>query len=330
MTDFFINDSTDPAFNLALEEVLARLAPGRVFMLWRNANAVIVGRNQVTLGEINSDYISENNIKVIRRMTGGGAVYHDLGNINFTYVSERDAKIPPNFGEFAKPVLEVLRSLNVPAEFSGRNDIVANGRKISGCAQSVMEGRILFHGTLLFNTNLEVLVNALKVDPTKIVSKRIESVRSRVANISEFVDEKMTSQDFIKLLAAKLSASMTTRPPCKVPFNYITETVKLARTKYDLDSWNYGASPAFDYVKSHRFPSGGVTLSLNIAENRIRKAHISGDFFGTKDTFELTDALENIALDAIKSVLDNFDITCYISGVTNNELYKLFPEQKNK
>ena len=181
--------STDPAFNLALEECLLQWLPADhpgLFLLWQNAPSVIVGRHQVTLDEIDSDFVRRRGLPVVRRMTGGGAVYHDLGNLNFSFMENAHGRKTVDFARYLRPVCEALAELGVRASLSGRNDLEAGGRKISGSAQSLRQGRILHHGTLLVSLDFGELVQALHVDPDKIRSKGIASVRSRVANISEF------------------------------------------------------------------------------------------------------------------------------------------------
>ena len=184
-----VSNSTDASFNLALEELLTSFFSEEIIMLWRNRNAVIVGRNQNTAAEIDPGFVRENDIQVIRRMTGGGAVYHDLGNINYTIVANERQLDPEAFARNASPVLEVLKKLGLPAEFSGRNDIQIDGKKISGSAKTVLNDRTLFHGTLLFSADLSMLGKVLTPDPEKIQAKGIKSVRSRVANIRDFLPE---------------------------------------------------------------------------------------------------------------------------------------------
>jgi lipoate-protein ligase A len=181
-----INESVNPYYNLALEEYLLKETdPGDdLFMLWQNRPAIIVGRNQNTWDEINLDFVRKNNIAVVRRMTGGGAVYHDLGNLNFTFIARdrKESSAILDFARFARPVVDALRELGVPAEFSGRNDIVVDGAKVSGNAQYRYKDLVLHHGTLLFDSRIEDMVQALNVSKDKIASKGVASVRSRVAS----------------------------------------------------------------------------------------------------------------------------------------------------
>ena len=189
---------TDPRINLAIEEYcLKHLDPEETYLLFYiNQPSIIIGKNQNTIEEINTKYVDENGIIVVRRLSGGGAVYHDLGNLNFSFITKDDGNSFHNFKKFTEPVVAALKRLGVDAELSGRNDLMANGRKISGNAQFSTKGRMFSHGTLLFDSEIEHVVSALKVKKDKIESKGIKSIRSRVANISEFLDQKMTTVEF--------------------------------------------------------------------------------------------------------------------------------------
>jgi lipoate-protein ligase A len=185
------NEDTNPYFNLAAEEYVLKNFSDNAFMLWRNAPSIIVGNHQNTLAEINTEYVKENNIDVVRRLSGGGAVFHDLGNLNFTFIKNIDKnKDKVDFSTFTQPIIDVLRNMNINANFEGRNDIVIDGKKISGNAQHTNGNRILHHGTLLFSSVMTDLSNALKVNPLKFKDKAVKSVKSRVSNISDHMPEK--------------------------------------------------------------------------------------------------------------------------------------------
>ena len=191
------NNSNDAYFNMAVEEYVFTHFSDDIFMLWRNEPAIIVGLFQNSLAEINLDYVKEKNIKVVRRLTGGGAVFHDLQNLNFTFV-ESNSK--GNFRTFTQPIIEVLNGIGVDARFEGRNDLMIDGRKFSGNAQCVRNGRMLHHGTLLFDTAMTDMSNALKVNPLKFEDKAVKSVRKRVTNISEHLKSPMTVIQFADLI----------------------------------------------------------------------------------------------------------------------------------
>ena len=234
---FFTNNSNDPYYNLALEEYVTRTAVGEVFLLWRNGPTVVIGRNQNPNDELDVAAAREQNVNIARRMSGGGAVYHDLGNVNFSYISQNTAGFG-DFMAFARPVVAFLRSLGVEAEHIGNNDIGVDGRKISGNAQYISGGNILHHGTLLFDTDLQVLSGLLTPDPAKLENKGIASVRSRVANIGEFTD--MSREEFWRRINEHFSAYE--------PFTAIDEAAvrELRDSKYATDDWNFGQSPQFD------------------------------------------------------------------------------------
>lgn len=181
------SNSTKPQFNLALEEyVFEHLDEyGEIFMLWQNEPSIIVGKHQNTIEEINTKYVKENNINVVRRLSGGGAVYHDLGNLNYTIISKDEGSKGFDFKTFSQPVIDVLADLGIRAEFTGRNDIVIGDQKFCGNAQYMKKGKVLHHGAILFDTELDVLGKSLKVSKDKIASKGVKSVRSRVTNIKD-------------------------------------------------------------------------------------------------------------------------------------------------
>ncbi len=327
MTDFFIQPTIDSAFNLALEELLTAETSDEIFFLWRNAPSVIIGRNQNTLAEINPDFIREKNINVIRRVTGGGAVYHDLGNINYSYIVNYDGSKNIDFAAFAVPVIKTLANMGISAEFSGRNDILIDGKKISGSAQSRIGNRILFHGTMLFDTNIEDLVASLNVSGAKISGKGIASVRSRVTNIKEHLNQNIDTEEFMELLAVSLRQQFNCKKDYTVPENLLIEAEKLALKKYRTPQWNYGNSPEFNYEKSQKFNGGNVVLTLNIRKNIIVSAKFSGDFFSRTDVAILEKTLENTELitDNIKNILDALPISEMFLNITAEEILSLFP-----
>ncbi len=327
MAEFFYSRTTDSAFNLALEELLVKDISDELFFLWQNAPAVIIGRNQNTLAEINTDFIRSNNINVTRRNTGGGAVYHDLGNINYSYITNFEEGKSINFADFAVPVIKTLAELGINAEFSGRNDILIDGKKISGSAQSRIGDRILFHGTMLFDTNIEDLVNALNVSGVKISGKGIASVRSRVTNIKEHLSQTLTVEDFINAISASLRKQFNITSDYIVPQEIIEKAENLANTKYRTAEWNYGNSPQFNYEKSQKFTGGSVTLHLEIQKGTITNAKFSGDFFSRTDVAFLEQMLANADLSVtnISNILESMPVSEMFLNITQDEILSLFP-----
>ncbi|MBR2372798.1 MAG: lipoate--protein ligase [Lentisphaeria bacterium] len=317
---FFINNFTDPAFNLALEELLCRDFPEPVVMLWRNRASVIVGKNQNTLAEVNAAAVTEHKIQVVRRMTGGGAVFHDLGNINYTFTHHERCPGADSFARFAHPVVECLNSLGVPAEFSGINDILIDGRKVSGSAQCCIKNRTLFHGTLLFDADMEKLAGFLTPGKIKIESKGIKSVRARVANLKEFLPG-LTVESFMEKLAEYLEHIAGKAE--NVPQEWIDKAEKLANERYRTWEWNFGSRFDCNWENAGRFSAGTVELKVQISDSVIKDIRITGDFFGSANEIEKILNGCTFRRSEIAKVLENIDLEQYISGLTKEEFLSL-------
>lgn len=319
----YVNESTDPYFNLAAEEYLLDTEPNEVFMLWRNEKAVILGRNQNAYAEINRPVAEERGIAVVRRLTGGGAVFHDLGNLNFTFIVPREACPELDFARFLMPVAEALRNLGVPAEISGRNDLTADGRKISGNAQCVRNGKVMHHGTLLFSADLSDMADVLRVDPEKMRSKGIKSVRSRVGNLRDWLPA-MDVTGFKRYL----EESFLTRSGADkaVPFSpeQVAGIERLKREKYAAWDWNWGASPAFGNTVKKRFPYGGVELSFDSEHGVLTAVRFRGDFFGSAPAEELEQALAGCRLLRDELTPRLSDVGRYIHGASPEEIAGMF------
>ena len=312
-------DSFNSAYNLAFEEyAFERLDPcENLLILWRNDRTVVVGRHQNAAAEVNADYIRSHDVRVVRRLSGGGAVYHDLGNLNFTFIREQE-NAGIDFAPFVGPVLRALARLGVRAELSGRNDLTIDGRKFSGNAQYARRGRVMHHGTLLFDTQLEALSEALRPSGEKLESKAVPSVRSRVTNIREHTDASL--EDLRAALLAEIFPGGVERGA--LPPDAAGEIAALKENRYDAWSWTYGESPPYTQRFARRFPFGGLELLLDVRDGRIRAARFLGDFFGESDLSPLQDALAGarpVAEDAIK-VLEGIDVGAYISGMTADDV----------
>ncbi|MBL3539925.1 lipoate--protein ligase [Aminivibrio sp.] len=278
--------SHDPAFNLAMEEHLYRTVDGGhpgYFLLWQNEPSIIVGRFQNTAQEVNRAFVEERGIRVVRRISGGGAVYHDLGNLNYTFIVPNDEGAPFDFARHAMPVVRALEKLGVKAEFNSRNDLAIDGRKFSGSAQHMDKWRLLHHGTLLFDSDLSVLGQALAVDEEKFTSKGFKSVRSRVTNILPHLPAKLSMAEFIAALRDSLSG---TEQRSLTP-GEVGAIEKLRATKYATWEWNWGESPEYTERKVRRFPWGKVEALLNVKNGVIVEARFFGDFFGVENRDEL-------------------------------------------
>ena len=318
---FFINDSMDPAFNLALEEVLCREFPEPFLMLWRNGSSVIVGKNQNTFAEVNAAFISAENIPVVRRMTGGGAVYHDPGNVNYTLVYHERQPNSDAFANFAAPVVKALKAMGVDAAFSGRNDILVDGRKVSGSAQCCIKERTLFHGTLLFDADMEMLTKVLTPGKLKIESKGVKSVRSRVANLKEFLPE-LDVESFMKELEKALEGFAGVAG--SVPEEWQEKAQTLAGERYRQWAWNWGTTFESSWENAARFPAAGIVeLKVKLVNGRIEEAKITGDFFG--DPAPLENALKGILFRRSDAAcaLEGIAVEDHIRNLKNDEFLSL-------
>lgn len=317
---FLTHDFTDPYFNLASEEYLLKHRKEYFIYLWINAPAVIVGVNQNTVQEVNLDYTTSHGIKVVRRQTGGGAVYHDLNNLCYTVIAPFRENVD-NYRRFTAPVIEYLNTLGVKAEFSGRNDIVVGGKKISGNAQTVSGGRIMHHGTLLFDTDMTALTYALKPNKLKTESKGIKSVRARVTNIKQYLPD-MTVEEF------KNGLKEYFKKTCEeyvLTENDIAEIDKLVRDKYSLYEWNIGRSPKGKNLFEYKFPFGILSFSFDTVEGKIENADISGDFFSVGDIKEFASTLDGVKFTKNDVAAAFQPISGYIKGANADEIIdKLF------
>ncbi|MFE4074528.1 lipoate--protein ligase [Peribacillus sp. YIM B13477] len=318
---------TDPRINLAIEEyALKHLNIDETYLLFYiNRPSIIIGRNQNTIEEINSDYVDEKGITVVRRLSGGGAVYHDLGNLNFSFITKDDGDSFHNFKKFTQPVVETLEKLGIHAELSGRNDILAEGKKISGNAMFSTKGRMFSHGTLLFQSEMDHIVSALKVKKDKIESKGIKSIRSRVGNIADFLKEPMSVEEFRSFLLQNIF-----KDTGKVTEYVLTETDwekihEISEDRYQNWEWNYGKSPKFNLQNSHRFPVGSVDIRLEVNRGIIENCKIYGDFFGVGEVADIERKLNGTRYEkeAISRVLDEIDVRHYFGNVTKEEILAL-------
>ncbi|MDO5552892.1 MAG: lipoate--protein ligase [Planctomycetia bacterium] len=284
---YYEHSGVNPYFNLALEEILLHRADVEpVLLLWQNEPTIVLGRYQNTFGELNLEFVRERDLHVVRRLTGGGAVYHDLGNLNYSILSpSRQGSCEIDFTQFIQPVCTVLKSAGLPVESSGRNDLIVNGRKISGSAQMRVRGRVLHHGTLLFDVRLDDMACALRVAPDKFQSKAVASVRSRVTNIKESLppgSPLRTVADFKRLLQTKLTGFGAIQARSLDPALFAAAE-KLAGAKYATWSWNFGQSPASDFHFAKRFSWGKIELYLHVVHGLIAGGEVRGDFFAAGD-----------------------------------------------
>jgi lipoate-protein ligase A len=315
--------NTDPCFNLATEEYVLKEISEDSFMLWRNEPSIIVGKHQNTLAEINVDYVKQNNIKVVRRLSGGGAVFHDLGNLNFTFTMKSEDENMINFRKYTEPILEVLQNMGIDARFEGRNDLTIGGKKFSGNAMHIWKNKVLSHGTLLFSSHIPDLSAALNVDPLKFQDKAVKSVRSRVTNISEHLTEPMDVLQFADLIQDHIAGKYPDARFYDLTKEDHRKINELVRSKYETWDWNFGYSPTYNFKKILRTEkSGTIEFDLDVHDGIIQKIRIYGDYFGKYDTEEIEVALTGVEHkeEAIRKALIKFDMNDFISHLKTEEL----------
>ena len=310
--------STSPYFNLAAEEYFLKKDNESKLILWQNDNTIVIGRNQSTFTEINLSRAEELKVNIVRRMSGGGAVYHDMGNLNYTYISENTGDDFLNFKKFTKPVIDVLKSLGVDATLSGRNDMLIGDKKFSGNAQYVHKDMLLHHGTLMFSTSVDILSEVLNVNQLKIKSKGIASVKSRVTNIGEHSD--ITIDEFCDLLYKSAEGTLY-----ELSAADISEIEKLKKEKYETWEWNFGYSPKHSFKNEKLFPCGIVSASLDAFGGKISSIKFFGDFFGKREISDFEQSLLGVRhnYSDILSQLENIPISEYFSGLTATDIAEL-------
>ena len=321
-----VNHSRDPYFNLALEEYLMTswTGPNHTFILWQNKPAVIIGRNQNTIEEVNQPYLDQEGVVLVRRMSGGGAVYHDLGNLNYTLVVDENLDFA-NYDKFTRPVIKALDRIGVRAENSGRNDITIEGRKFSGNAQFKYRGRLLHHGTILFDSNLEAMTLALNPGVHKISSKGIKSVRSRVTNIRDHLSQDIKVEEFKEILAAELLQLEPGPGTYQLSQAELQAVEALREKKYATWAWNYGQSPAFNRRKTASLAWGHIDIRLEVKHGRIRSCRIFGDYFQAGEMEDLEQALIGVVYrwQDIKVCLEKIGLYDYLPQMDEEELARL-------
>lgn len=320
---FWESPSVDPYFNLALEQALFE-GPGQgdaCCMLWRNHNTIVVGKYQNTLQEVDLAYARRHGIRVARRLSGGGAVYHDLGNVNFTFIAPHQGA-GLDFAAFCRPVAAVLAELGVQADVGGRNDMTVEGKKFSGSSQYVRRGRVMHHGTILYDSDLTVLGKALRPSRDKYVSKGLPSVRSRVTNLRPYVKEPLTADGFLARLRQSLLDRLGMEPGAPTAAE-LARAEELRRTVYGTWEWNFGASPPCQVVKERRVEGcGRLEVHMDVERGTIKALEFYGDFFSLDEPAELAGRLLGCPLEegALKARLEGVDVGRYFRGLEGPEL----------
>lgn len=317
------NKSKNPAYNHALEEYL--LSTGEdVFILWQNEPTVLVGRNQNVYKEVDIEYCNDKGIHIVRRLSGGGTIYTDLENMQYTFITREQEG--DSFKYFAAPIINALKKLNINAEFTGRNDMVIDGRKFSGNAQYHQGNRVLHHGTILFSVDMYNLQNCLTPNKKKFEGKNVSSVKSRVGFLKEYTDK--TIQEFMDVLEEEI---------CKEygiierydPKDIEEQVLKIQKERFESKEWNFGQNPKFSVDIIEKHPFGLVEYGINVSKGRIKEIKINGDFFGRKNISGLEDLLRGqlFEIKEITNVLSQIDINDYIEGAQKEDIINdLFQE----
>ena len=325
-TDYIEVSTTDPAFNLALEEYVFEKMPRdrEYFLTWRNDNAIVVGRHQNTAAEINEEFVKEKNIKVVRRLSGGGAVYHDLGNLNFTFIVDAQPGQKVDLRKFCQPIADTLCALGADATVDGRNDILIGGMKVSGNAQYVRQGRVMHHGTILFDADMSVLSQALRPDPAKAQAKGVKSVRSRVTNVRPCLAKDMTLEEFRAALAGSLMAGGFEK--YELTDRDIAAIEEIKSQRYATREWNYGFCEEDALIRKKRIEGcGTIEAYIILKDDLISNITFRGDYFSTVPPEELASLFLGLPLveSALLCAMDGYRAGDYITGLENGDLCAL-------
>ena len=322
--------TTDPSYNLAMEQYVFDCLPRdrMYFMLWQNDNAIIVGKYQNTIAEINEETVRERGIRVVRRLSGGGAVYHDMGNLNFTFITDVGESNALDLKLFCEPVVRTLATLGVKAEVNGRNDITIDGKKFSGNSQYIRQGRVMHHGTIMFDSDLSVVSEALRVDPTKIQTKGIRSVRSRVTNVAEHLPEKVTLPEFRRILLENI---LKENPGEAYPLTQddLAAVEKLRAERYATWDWNYGFSPVCTMLRRRRVDGCGmIETYITVEHGKIAALSFKGDFFSASEPDELAAHFVGCTpyRAGYEKALSDVDVSRYFAGLQKDELIDILCE----
>ena len=316
--------NSDPYFNLAAEEYFLKNFQEDFFMLWRSRPSVVVGKHQNALAEINHEFVRRNQIPVARRLSGGGTVFHDAGNVNFTFIRNVKDISEVNFKVFTVPVIEALKKLDVDAYTTGRNDLLIDGKKISGNAEHVHRNRVLHHGTLLFDSHLEALKGALKVDLSKFEDKAVQSNRSEVTNIANYLPKPISVEEFTDFLFGEISQNYPEFQVYELTPEDIRAIEKLSIEKYQTWDWIFGYSPRYSFTNTLNTSNGAISISLLVEKGHIAEASISGAIpaeLSQKTVVSLVGCRHD--QDAIKTALFRLNEEFQRGGILEEQLINL-------
>lgn len=321
------SESSDPYFNIALEEYLLSNYEDDFFIIAVNEPSIIVGVNQYTQEEINSLYVKKNSLKVVRRLSGGGAVFQDDGNLNFSNIYKDKSATLSDFSRVSDLISEFLNTkFDVNASFSGRNDVVIEDKKVSGQARFRFGDKILHHGTILLSSNMKSLTDALKFNPEKYADRALRSNHERVTNLTEHLSESVSMEKFKELFLNFIRSRFPEAIMFSLSQNDIDGINELVKNKYSTWDWNYSLEPDYNFENSFCSKAGSVWLYLKIEDNTIKNIRVFGDFFSQRGVKDIEEALTDIELnrESIGELLSKFDFQCYMEGIEKQDFINCF------
>ena len=320
-----LNENTSLSFNMAAEEYMMKHYNDDIFMLWQAKRSVLIGKNQNALAEINYDYVKDNDIDVVRRLSGGGTVFCDLGNTNFAFIVT-DSDSFSDFRKFTQPILEVLKKLGVNAEFSGRNDLTIEGKKFSGNAQYKYKERLLHHGTLLFSSDIGDLSKAINPPKLKLESKGVSSVKSRVTNIQSHLQDDIDIMKFRSLINEHINETIENASFYEFSKDDIKAIKAIEEKRFKTWEWNYGNSPSYQGYQTKKFSGGILETYFQIKKGSFTGIKFYGDFFSKLEVSDIENAfVGTLHTEAdIKNTLSNFALDDYFKNITADEIVSLF------
>jgi lipoate-protein ligase A len=279
------------SYSFALEEYIMTQPKftDEYFIFWRTLPTLMIGRFQNTIEEINTEFVEKNKINIIRRNSGGGTIYTDENGWQFSFITWKEKGKVKDFRSFTKPIIDAIKELGINTNFSGRNDLMLGDKKFSGNAQFTIGDRFLHHGAILFDTNIDNMIKALLVGDEKIISKGIKSVRERVTNIKQSLNNPdITSEEFKSQMISIIGKKMEV---IGISDDDLIEIKKIESEKFLDWNWNYGKSPEFNITKTTQTKGGKFVINLNVKNGIIKNCKLNGDFFFTGDIIDFENNL---------------------------------------